>query len=188
MRGGALCELPLSGPKLDEGAPSCRKVEWHPGALASSLPTWRAPPTMPLLEKARHMRARGLKRARARSSGRGFPVDYSSRMRLVFSFMRSPTISAISCARSQRRSRSRSHGEVDSDQRSGRVRLRPLTLETTMQTVADRSEAPNAIRTDLGAIFVSLELSRSTWLITSLSPDGGEKMSNDLPPIWWTLD
>jgi transposase len=29
----------------------------------------------------------------------------------------------------------------------------------------------------LGAIFVSLELSRSTWLITSLSPGGGEKMS-----------
>ena len=28
----------------------------------------------------------------------------------------------------------------------------------------------SAIRTDLGAIFVSLELSRSTWLITSLSP------------------
>src|SRR5271156_5937582 len=91
--------------------------------------------------------------------------------------MRSPTTSAISCARWRRRSRSRSHGEVDSDQRSGRVRLRPLTLETTMQTVADRSEAPNAIRTDLGAIFVSLELSRSRWLITSLSPDGGEKMS-----------
>ena len=42
-----------------------------------------------------------------------------------------------------------------------------------MQTVADRPEAPTAIRTDLGAIFVSLELSRSTWLITSLSPDGG---------------
>jgi len=34
-----------------------------------------------------------------------------------------------------------------------------------------------AIRTDLGAIFVSLELSRSTWLITSLSPGAGEKMS-----------
>ena len=46
-----------------------------------------------------------------------------------------------------------------------------------MQTVADRPEAPTAIRTDLGAIFVSLELSRSTWLITSLSPAGGEKMS-----------
>jgi transposase len=34
-----------------------------------------------------------------------------------------------------------------------------------------------AIRTDLGAIFVSLELSRSTWLITSLSPGAGEKLS-----------
>jgi hypothetical protein len=38
------------------------------------------------------------------------------------------------------------------------------------------SEEPTAIRTNLGAIFVSLELSRSTWLITSVSP-GGEKMS-----------
>jgi transposase len=34
-----------------------------------------------------------------------------------------------------------------------------------------------AIRIDLGAIFVSLELSRSNWLITSLSPGAGEKMS-----------
>ena len=49
-----------------------------------------------------------------------------------------------------------------------------------MQTVADRPEAPTAIRTDLGAIFVSLELSRSTWLITSLSPGGGEKMSKQV--------
>jgi transposase len=46
-----------------------------------------------------------------------------------------------------------------------------------MQIVADRSQAPTAIRTDLGAIFISLELSRSTWMITSLSPGGGEKMS-----------
>ena len=46
-----------------------------------------------------------------------------------------------------------------------------------MQTVADRSEASTAIRNDLGAIFVSLELSRSKWLITSLSPGSGEKMS-----------
>jgi hypothetical protein len=38
-------------------------------------------------------------------------------------------------------------------------------------------EGPTAIRTNLGAIFVSLELSRSTWLVTSLSPGGGEKMS-----------
>jgi transposase len=43
--------------------------------------------------------------------------------------------------------------------------------------VEDRPDAPTAIRTDLGAIFVSLELSRSSWLITSLSPGAGEKMS-----------
>jgi transposase len=36
---------------------------------------------------------------------------------------------------------------------------------------------PTAIRSHIGAIFVSLELSRSTWLITSLSPGNGEKMS-----------
>ena len=46
-----------------------------------------------------------------------------------------------------------------------------------MQFAADRLEAPTAIRTDLGAIFISLELSRSSWLITSLSPGAGEKMS-----------
>ncbi len=34
-----------------------------------------------------------------------------------------------------------------------------------------------AIQSQLGAIFVSLELSRSTWLVTSLSPGAGEKMS-----------
>ena len=44
-----------------------------------------------------------------------------------------------------------------------------------MQTEADRPEAPTAMCNHLGAIFVSLELSRSTWLITSLSPGGGEK-------------
>ncbi len=39
------------------------------------------------------------------------------------------------------------------------------------------SVRPTAIRTDFGAIFVSMELSRSKWLITSLSPGSGEKMS-----------
>ena len=46
-----------------------------------------------------------------------------------------------------------------------------------MPVAAHRPEAPAAIRTDLGAIFVSLELSRSKWLTTSLSPGGGDKMS-----------
>jgi transposase len=45
-----------------------------------------------------------------------------------------------------------------------------------MQDAAPRA-AQAAIRTDLGAIFISLELSRSSWVITSLSPGAGEKMS-----------
>src|SRR5258708_38863983 len=42
--------------------------------------------------------------------------------------------------------------------------------------------AQAAIRTDLGAICVSMELSRRAWLITSLSPGGGEKMSRHSVP------
>src|SRR5271163_2570790 len=51
-----------------------------------------------------------------------------------------------------------------------------------MQSIAERHEEPTAIRTNLGAIFVSLELSRSIWLITSVSPGGGEKMSKHSVP------
>jgi len=51
-----------------------------------------------------------------------------------------------------------------------------------MNIGADKSEPLTAIHTDLGAIFVSLELSRSSWLITSLSPGGGEKMSKHSVP------
>jgi len=46
---------------------------------------------------------------------------------------------------------------------------------------ADPISSPAAIRIDLGAIFVSLELSKSTWLVTSLSP-GSEKMSRHPVP------
>lgn len=49
-----------------------------------------------------------------------------------------------------------------------------------MLVAATQSEAPIAIRTDLGAIFISLELSRSKWWITSLSPGSGEKMSKHM--------
>jgi transposase len=41
----------------------------------------------------------------------------------------------------------------------------------------DLSDGLTAIRTQFGAIFAWLELSRSNWLITSLSPGKGEKMS-----------
>ena len=46
-----------------------------------------------------------------------------------------------------------------------------------MQSIAPRHDKPAAIRIDLGAIFVSLELSRSIWLVTSLSPGSSGKMS-----------
>ncbi len=46
-----------------------------------------------------------------------------------------------------------------------------------METTTDLPAEPTAIRTDLGAIFVSLELSRSSWVVTALLPGGGEKMS-----------
>ena len=48
-----------------------------------------------------------------------------------------------------------SHGEVDSDRHFGRVRLLPPTLEATMQTVADRPEAPM-----LSVLILALFLSR----------------------------
>ena len=51
-----------------------------------------------------------------------------------------------------------------------------------MQALCPRPDKHAAIRTDLKAIFVSLELSRSTWIITSLAPGGGEKMSKHSVP------
>lgn len=39
------------------------------------------------------------------------------------------------------------------------------------------SDGPTAICTHIAAIFVSLELSRSTWLMTPLSQGKGERMS-----------
>ena len=51
-----------------------------------------------------------------------------------------------------------------------------------MPKASARPEAPAAIQTHLTAIFVSLELSRKTWLITSLSPGAGEKMSKHSVP------
>ena len=46
----------------------------------------------------------------------------------------------------------------------------------------DVTDASTAIQRDLPAIFASLEFSRSIWLITSLSPGAGEKMSKH--SIW----
>src|SRR5215207_10164165 len=51
-----------------------------------------------------------------------------------------------------------------------------------MQALCPRPHEHTAVRTDLNAIFVSLELSRSTWVITSLAPGGGQKMSKHRVP------
>src|SRR3954470_17268390 len=51
-----------------------------------------------------------------------------------------------------------------------------------MQALCPQPDEHAAIRTDLKAIFVSLELSHSTWVITSLAPGGGEKMSKHSVP------
>ena len=51
-----------------------------------------------------------------------------------------------------------------------------------METTTDLPAEPTAVRTDLGAIFVSLELSRSSWVVTALLPGNGEKMSRHAVP------
>lgn len=50
-------------------------------------------------------------------------------------------------------------------------------METTMQVENPVFAEQPAVHTDLGAVFVSLELSRSLWVVTSLSPGRGERMS-----------
>ncbi|MBP1884550.1 DNA-binding transcriptional LysR family regulator [Ensifer mexicanus] len=65
---------------------------------------------------------------------------------------------------------------VDSGLHRGRVSSLKSLWRPTMLTTADQPEAPAAIRIDFGAVLVSLELSKSIWLVTSLSP-GSEKMS-----------
>jgi transposase len=51
-----------------------------------------------------------------------------------------------------------------------------MTIDYITQDAADAGSPP-AVETKLGAIFLSMELSRSTWLITSLLPGEGERMS-----------
>src|SRR5690349_22454402 len=66
----------------------------------------------------------------------------------------------------------RSYGPV----KSGGLfsRMQPFT---SIREAMMSASAQAAIDLNLAAIFVSLELSRSTWLVTSLLPGGSEKMS-----------
>jgi transposase len=51
-----------------------------------------------------------------------------------------------------------------------------------MLSTADNTETRTPLRADLRAIFVSLQLSRTTWLVTSLSPGAWEKVSKHSVP------
>jgi len=61
----------------------------------------------PNIDLVSRLRNRRVRRAKARSSGRDCSAERSPPMRCGSSFIRSPTTSAISCARWRRRSRSR---------------------------------------------------------------------------------
>jgi len=53
-----------------------------------------------------------------------------------------------------------------------------------MAVSVDHTAVAATIRVDIAAIFVSLELSRSKWLVTSLSPGAGEKTVEALGNRW----
>ena len=77
------------------------RAELYPrvGFISPTWPARRA--RRGFLQQTRNMRA-GSRKARARSNGRGSRAGRSPRTPFVFSFMPSPTISAISCARWRR--------------------------------------------------------------------------------------
>jgi transposase len=56
------------------------------------------------------------------------------------------------------------------------------TLEVPMPEARIPSQSSTAVRIDIAAIFVSLELSQSKWLVTSISPGGGARMSQSILP------
>src|ERR1700733_9987403 len=65
---------------------------------------------------------------------------------------------------------------VDSGRRCGSMGVQIPSFWRRPMSLAPHEE-PAAIHTHIGAIFISLELSRSRWLITSLVPGGGRRMS-----------
>ena len=88
------------------------KVEWHPGELVprvgfivtniAARPSGSSPSTTSAARANN-----GSRKAKARSSGRGCRAGHSPQTRCGSSFIRSPTISATSCARWRRPNRSR---------------------------------------------------------------------------------
>ena len=88
------------------------KVEWHPGELyprVGFIVTNMSRPAERVVAfyNKRGTASNGSRKAKVRSSGRGCHAGRAPPTRCGSSFMRSPTISAISCARWRRQSRSR---------------------------------------------------------------------------------
>ena len=96
-----------------QAAPGDRQGRVASGRALSARRLHRHQPVPPgragrrLLQSSAARPSNGSKRARARSSGRGCRAGRSPPTPCGSSFMRSPTISATSCARWRRRSRSR---------------------------------------------------------------------------------
>src|SRR5262249_17547477 len=106
------CQFQLSGRNLDQAAEGYRQGRVASRRTLSPRRLHRderaARPSASLLSTTSAGRAsNGSRRAKARSSGRDCRAERSPPMRCGSSFMRSPTTSAISCARWRRRSRSR---------------------------------------------------------------------------------
>jgi hypothetical protein len=86
------------------------KVEWHPGELyprVGFIVTNMSRPAenvVAFYNKSVERANNGSRRARARSSGRGYHVALLLPTRFGFNFMRWPTISVIFCARWRRQS------------------------------------------------------------------------------------
>ena len=131
---GLLCELHLSGGKLDEAAPhrrrgrmacwrtlSARRLHRHQhGAAARECRR--------LLQQARHVRTNGYGEARARSDAHGCHAAPSPPTPSAFSFMRSPT----SCA-------------------PGDARAAPILISFSLRLVSDQSLIGRHLAADRGA-------------------------------------
>ena len=132
--------ISLSGGKLDEAAPGDRQGRVASGRALSARRLHRHQHGATRQKSSRStinaaLASNGSRKARARSNGRGCHAGRSPPTPSGFSFMRWPTISAISCARWRcpRRSKTVSdepEGEADQDRREGGLprSLRPFQM------------------------------------------------------------
>ena len=184
-RGAAVpCQFYLSSWKLDQAAPGdCPRSSGIRAsfirASASSSPTCRARPIglSPSTTSAGHA-SNGSRKARARSSGRGYRAERLWPTPCGSSFMRSLTISAISCARCDARANpgliaDELEGEADQDRReSGEPR--PLRCLPDGGGRHPTANVPGDLAIDRGtttAAATSVRV-RRRFVTHSKAPDG----------------